>query len=177
MGFKRQVITAACKTFVDDLRSVAATKKLSWYENHCIETVVGYLGLQDATINRRPNSQTSGELTGSITLSLKNVGLCVTVSEKKWGISKEIICDMLEKFNHIDHLSEINLKEMAQKTEFLAHLDMAYLLIMPLQIVLYLNMNSWRPKIDREGWKLSKQAYYLFINAGRRQGHMGYSIR
>ena len=52
---------------------------------------MGYLGLQDATRNRRPNFQATGEWTGSITLLLEKFGLCVTISEKKWNISKETI--------------------------------------------------------------------------------------
>ena len=40
---------------------------------------------------------------------------------------------------------------------------------------LYLSMNSFRPKIDRYSWKLLKRDYDSFINAGRRQGHRGYS--
>ena len=52
---------------------------------------------------------------------------------------------------------------------------MAYTLIMPFIRGLYLTMNSWRPKRDRDGWKLSKRAYGSFINAARREGHMDYS--
>ena len=100
---KCQVITAACKTFVDDLRSVVATQKLSRDATRRIETVMGYLGLQDATRKRHPKSQTPGEWTGSITLLPENAGLCVTLSERKWGRAKEIICDLLEQFNHADH--------------------------------------------------------------------------
>ena len=88
---KCQVITDALKTFVYDLRSVAAKKKLSRDVNHRIETVMGYLGLQDTTRERIPNYQTYGEWTGSITLLLEKFGLCVTISEKKWNISKETI--------------------------------------------------------------------------------------
>ena len=51
---------------------------------------------------------------------------------------------------------------------------MAYPLIMPFLRGLYLTMNSWRKKIYRDGWKSSKRAYDLFINDGRRQGHIGY---
>ena len=105
---KLQVITSACKTFSDDSQSVASTQKLSRDATHHIGTVMGYLGLQDATRKRRPNSQTTREWTGSITLSLENVGLCVTVSEKKWGRAKEIIGNMLAKFNHSDYLLEMN---------------------------------------------------------------------
>ena len=73
---------------------------------------MGYLGLQYATRKRRPNSQTPGEWTVSITLSLEKVGLCVTVSENKLGIAKEIICNLLENFKDSDHFPEINLKDM-----------------------------------------------------------------
>ena len=86
---------------------------------------MGYLGSQDATRKRRPKSQTTGEWTGYITLFLENFGLCVTVSEKKWGRDKEIIVNMLAKFNHPDHFPEMNLKDTEQKTGFLVHLNMA----------------------------------------------------
>ena len=51
---------------------------------------------------------------------------------------------------------------------------MAYPLIMPFLRGLYLTMNSRKKKRYRDGWKSSKQAYDLFINDGRRQGHIGY---
>ena len=85
---KLQVITAACKDFLYDSRSVAATQTLSRDVIHRIKTVMGYLGLQDATRKGRPNSQTPGEWTGSITFSLENISPCVTLSEKKWGRPK-----------------------------------------------------------------------------------------
>ena len=65
-----QVMTAACKTFVDDSRPVAATQKLARDATHRIETVVGYLGFQDATRKWIPNSKTPSYCTGSTTLSL-----------------------------------------------------------------------------------------------------------
>ena len=52
---------------------------------------MGYLCLQDAAQKRRPTSQTPGEWTGSINLSLEGVVLFVTDSEKKWNKAKEII--------------------------------------------------------------------------------------
>ena len=101
--------------------------------------------------------------------------MCVTVYEKKWGRAKEIICDLLEKFNDADHFPEIHLKDIEQKTGVLVRLAMAYPFIMPFMRGLYLTMNSWRTSRDREGWKLSKWAYDSFTNAGLRQGHVGYS--
>ena len=73
---KHQFITTVCKTFVDDLWSVAATQKLSRYDTHRIDIVMDY----QTTRNRRPNSQTPGEWTGSMKVLLENTGLCVNVS-------------------------------------------------------------------------------------------------
>ena len=56
--------------YVDDIKYIAATESLAKEANHQVETTVGYLGLHDATRNRRPIYQTPGEWTGSITLSL-----------------------------------------------------------------------------------------------------------
>ena len=152
---KRQIIiiTSACKNFVDDSWSVAAPQKLARYPNHRIETVMCYLGLHDATKKRRSNYKKPGEWTGSITLDLENVGLYVAISEKKWGRAKETICNLLEKFNDDDHSTENDLKDMEWKTGFLVHLAMAYQLVMPCMRDLYLTMNSFWHKRDRESWK------------------------
>ena len=80
---KRQVITAACKTFVDDLRLIAGTHKLVRDSTHPVETFMGYLVLQDATRKRHSNSQTPWEWTGFITSALENVGLFLTISDRE----------------------------------------------------------------------------------------------
>ena len=170
---KLQVITAACKTFVDDSRSVAATQKLARDATYRVEIVMGYLVLQDTTINCRLNSQTPEEWTGYITFFLENIGLFVTVSERKRGKAKEIICDLLENFNESDHLPEMYLKGMERKTGFGVKLAMAHPFIVPFMRGLYLTIKSWRPKRDREGCKLSKRDYDSFINTGTRQGNLG----
>ena len=73
------------------------------------------LGLQDTTRKQRPNYQTPGEWTGSMKVLLENTGLCVNLSEKKWGRVTESICNMLAKFNHADNFPEMNLKNTEQK--------------------------------------------------------------
>jgi len=47
-------IAADCVTFVDDLRTIGATLKLVQLAMHRVETMMSYLGLQDATRKRRP---------------------------------------------------------------------------------------------------------------------------
>ena len=70
----------SCKTYVNDLQSISATQLLAKEDTHQVETTMGYLGLQDATRNWRPISQTQGEWTGYIAISLEVIGLFVTVS-------------------------------------------------------------------------------------------------
>ena len=74
------VISASCKTYVDDLRSIAETQSFSKEANHQVETTMWNIGLQDATSMWRPISQTPGKWTGSITLLLESVGLFVKIS-------------------------------------------------------------------------------------------------
>ena len=100
------------------------------------------LGCRTQLESGAPNHQTPGEWTGSITLSLENVGLCVTVSEIKWNKSKEIIGNLLAKFNHVNHFPDMNLKDTEQKTGFLVNLAMTYPLIMTVLRGIYLTMNS-----------------------------------
>ena len=87
-NYVKEVIIAACKTNADDLQSIAATQSLANEATHQVETIMGYLGLQDTTRKLRPIYQTPGEWTGSITILLEGVGLFITISEKKWNKEK-----------------------------------------------------------------------------------------
>ena len=58
---------------------------------------MGYLGLKDATRKQRPISQTPGEWTGSITISLEGVVLFIMVSEKKRNKEKQMIAEFLSQ--------------------------------------------------------------------------------
>jgi hypothetical protein len=147
-------IAADCVTFVDDLRTIG-TRELVQRATHRVETLMGYLGLQDATRKRRAISQNPGEWTGSKSVSIPGVGLFVTVSLKKWDKAKRIINDLLDSYDKEDPKSspEMNLKGLEQKVGFLVHLSMAYPLMVPYLRGFYLTMNSWRKGRDEEGWK------------------------
>ena len=54
----RGVISAACNTYVDDLRSIASTQSLAKESTHQVDITMGYLCLQDDTRKRWPVSQT-----------------------------------------------------------------------------------------------------------------------
>ena len=101
---------------------------------------MGYLLLQDATKKWRHISQTRGECTVSITLSIEGVGLFVTVPEKKRNKEKYMISKCLSQFDYSTPQSYILLKDTEQKTCVLLHLDMDYPMIMPFLRGLYLTM-------------------------------------
>ena len=116
-------IACDCKTFVDDLRSIGPTRSLCRATTHPVETMMGYLGLQDATRKRRPDSQHPGEWTGSISLVIPNVRLFVTVSQTKWDKAKGHIASLLSRFQLPEDRPEMELKDLEQKVGFLVHLS------------------------------------------------------
>ena len=163
-------IACDCKTFVDDSRSIGPTRELVTQATHQMETRMAYLGLQDATRKRRPISRTPGEWTGSISVAIPDVGLFVTVSQKKWDKAKSILTDLAKQFETSGPCPLLNLKDLEKKVGFLVHLGMAYPLMLPFLRGFYLTMNSWRKDRDSEGWKLGKVAFEAMISQMRKNG-------
>ena len=81
-----------------------------------------------------------------------------------------MIANFLSQFDYSPYQAYFCLKDMEQKTGFLVHLAMAYPLIVPFLRGLYLEMNSWRPGRNQDGWKLSKRAYNAYLNDSLREG-------
>ena len=160
-------IACDCKFFCDDFRVIGPSEATTKRATHKLETTMSYLGIQDATRKRRKISQRPGEWTGSITISIKDVGLFVTVSQNKWERAKEILDRWKSKFLESDEPS-LNHKELEKDLGFLVHLAMTYANIKPFLRGFYLTLNSWRTGRDKAGWKLSNQAHQLFIQLGRR---------
>mmetsp|Transcript_20683 Transcript_20683/g.30301 ORF Transcript_20683/g.30301 Transcript_20683/m.30301 type:complete len:1268 (-) Transcript_20683:9637-13440(-) len=164
-----RAIASDVKTYVDDSRTVGPTQHELHRTTHQVETRMSYLGLQDATRKRRPESQRPGEWTGSITVASPGVGLFVTVSTKKWTKAKGHLSWMLSHFTSPSDRPQISLKEMEQRVGFLVHLAMAYPLIFPFLKGLYLTMNSWREGRLKDGWKMSRACFAAFQRSMRRE--------
>ena len=162
-----QCIACDCKFFCDDFRVIGPDESSTKRATHKLETTMSYLGIQDATRKRRKISKRPGEWTGSIVLSIKDVGLFVTVSQKKWNRAKEILHRWKEEFLNSNE-PHLNHKELEKDLGFLVHLAMTYANIKPFLRGFYLTLNSWREGRNKAGWKLSHQAYNLFLQLGRR---------
>ena len=70
---------------MDDFRITGPSFDTTSRATYRLETRMGYLGIQDATRKRRRVTQKTGEWTGSIVTAVEDVGLFVTISNKKWN--------------------------------------------------------------------------------------------
>ena len=70
--------------------------------------MTGFLGLKDATIKRRPITQSPSEWTGSIVRDIEGVGLFVTFSQKKWDRVKGILEPIMRYFSKANDRPELD---------------------------------------------------------------------
>ena len=160
-------IACDCKFFCDDFRITGPNEMLTKRATHRLETTMSYLGIQDATRKRRKVTKRPGEWTGSILITIKDVGLFITVSQKKWDRAKLI----LRKWHNRIILSggtKVNYKELESDLGYLVHLSMSYSNMKPFLKGFYSTLNGWRPDRDEKGWKLSFKAYQHYLQLGRR---------
>ena len=68
---------------MDNERVVGLSKELTWKAAHTLAAKQSYLGIQDATRNVRPCSQTSDAWLGLVIYVVEKLGLCVLTPEEK----------------------------------------------------------------------------------------------
>ena len=141
-------------------------EKMAKQATHKLGTNMSYLGIQDATRKRRNITQRPGEWTGSISLSVKECSLFVTVSQRKWDKARSIIFE----WNKRKQTTSVNYKELERDLGFFVHLAMTYQNLKPFLKGFYSTLNEWREDRDEEGWKLSNRPYQRFLELGRRSG-------
>ena len=156
------------KFFCDDFRVIGPNEDLTRQATHKLETTMAYLGIQDATRKRRKVTKRPGEWTGSILLTVDEVGLFATVSQQKWDRAKSIVNKWKERV--LSSKCKANYKELESDVGFLVHLAMTYSNIKPFLKGLYSTLNEWRKDRDDQGWKMSQKAHDLFLQLGRKAG-------
>ena len=161
-------IASDCKTFVDDLRSIGATRELCRACTHQIEARMAYLGLQDATRKKRDGARAPGEWTGTIQRSIPGLGVFATVSQKKWDKAKGYLLSLKSAYTAASGMPQLNLKELESQVGFFVHLAMTFPVMFPFLKGFYLTMNSWRPAREENGWKMSRRAHAAFMQESRR---------
>ena len=79
------------------------------------------------------------------------------------GYIKVILVSIVGQFYKVADIPKIYLKDIELNTSFLVNLAMAYPLISPFLKGFYLTMNSCIEGRDKNGWKMSNQAYDYFM--------------
>ena len=77
------------------------------------------------TRKRRKVTQRPGKWTGSIILTTKDLGLFVTVSQKKWDRARKIIFKWYDRIK-TKNSAKVNFKELESDLGFLVHLAMTH---------------------------------------------------
>ena len=158
-------------TFVDDVRLIGSSKERCHLVHRQFTSRMQYLGIQDAPRKFRPPSQDqAGAWTGTMFKITQNV-ISKYVSQEKWLKGKVIVENLSKLLN--DHPLErpiLDRKELERHTGFLNHLTMTYDAFTPFLKGFYLTLNSWRPKRDKDGWKISDKSWMECLVAQRESG-------
>jgi hypothetical protein len=160
-------IAADLFTFVDDLRPTGTGKKQSWQAGRRSASVLGHLGIQDASRKRRDSSQTPGAWAGAVVRTGSD-GVFVLASEEKWLKAKRLLKEVLELLN-ADSL-HLPRKRLEQIRGFLMYVTRTYVGMAPYMIGFHMTIDSWRKGRDAEGWRSNDEVYWLAAEDGGEWG-------
>jgi hypothetical protein len=113
-----KAIAADLYCFMDDFRLAGPTEEQTKRCTHRLESRMSYLGIQDATRKRRPITQRPGEWNRSIIIAVEEVGLFVTVTEKKWLKTKNILGKLDQNWAEGKATTRINYKQLERDVGF-----------------------------------------------------------
>jgi hypothetical protein len=88
-------IAAAYFTFVDNLQPTGSSKEHGWQAGCWAASVLGYLGIHDASRKRRDSSHTPGAWAGTV-VRTRAEGVYVLASEEKWLKAKVLLKEVLD---------------------------------------------------------------------------------
>ncbi len=145
---KDGTLAADVVCYVDDVRPVAPTEEECWEASQVVSKTLARLGLQDASRKRNAPSQSPGPW-GGVVVTTDNDKVYVSVSQKKWDRTKEIVKTLNEAYAE----KRIGYKMLERMVGYLVHVAQAYPSLKPYLNGLYGTLNAWRPDRDKDGWK------------------------
>ena len=149
-------------TYIDDIRTGDGSEKSCRKTTRRVASRTNYLGQQDAPRKRRPPSKNPGAWAGAMCNSSSGVGLFVTCSQEKWNKAKEIVSRNYQEVV-VDGSSTLSYKTLEKDVGFLVHLSRTFPAIFPYLRGIYNTLNGWRKGRDRDGWKLTRKEWDLFL--------------
>jgi hypothetical protein len=150
-------------TFMDDLRPTGSSKEQAWKAGRRAASVLGHLGIQDASRKRRDSSQSPGAWAGAVVRTGDN-GVFVLASEEKWLKAKRLLAEVLVLLD-AGSLS-LPRKRLEQIWGFLMYVTRTYVGMAPYMIGFHMTIDSWRKGRDSEGWRSKDEVYWLTAKDG-----------
>ena len=179
-----QRLAAAICSYVDDVRTAAASKEACDLTSHTVAAKINYLGQQDAARKRESASKTPGTWAGASMETNADEGVFAFISVEKWNKVRTIIAKWLARCEGQSSEVEwkVDRKELERDIGFLIHVCMTYENMMPYLKGFYLTLNLWRGQRNQEGWKNDQDdwqdiAGWMFDDQNRwkeaRDGNLG----
>jgi hypothetical protein len=141
-------IAADLFIFVDDLRPTGPTREDAWQAAQKAASTLNYLGIQDASRERRDSSQSPGAWAGSVIRTGVDGTFSLT-SQEKWDKARaqvEEVKAMLEK-----DPTALDRKRLEQIRGFLQYVAQTYTSMTSYMIGFHMTIDSWRKSRDKEG--------------------------
>eukprot|EP00536_Pseudo-nitzschia_multiseries_P014333 jgi/Psemu1/38294/gm1.38294_g len=136
--------------YVDNIRTMAPTKDLlAWECSSKMAKGLYWLGVQDATHNRRNPSQEPGVWAG-VTVSTNYGRVCKGITKERWAQLQDPIWWIAHQITLSDR--KIQYKTLESWVGFLLYVAMTYKSVILYLKGLYLSLNLWRPHQDEKGW-------------------------
>ena len=157
-------IAAFFETYVDDVRTGAATEEMAELTTHAIASRINYLGQQDSPRKRRRVGLEPGAWSGAVIISENNESLFVTCSAEKWLKTQSIV----EKLRHELDLGgksvTLDRKQLERDRGFLVHISRTFTQAIPYLKGIHHTLESWRMGRDEDGWKLDSEAMVEWLH-------------
>ena len=137
--------------YVDDLRPVGESEAACTQCARRVSSLLGYLGIQDASRKRQGASKVAGVWAGAVVFTSDD-GVGVNCTQEKWDKTMNFlqsIRDMLDSGEPINH------KMLERIRGFLLYVTRTYPAMVPFLKGIHLTLDSWRPGRDNDGWRLT----------------------
>jgi len=137
--------------YVDDLRPVGSSESEC---NQCarqISSVLGYLGIQDASRKQVGASKHAGVWAGSVVFADEK-GVGVNCTQEKWEKTKAYLSVINAEMKVNDVLHH---KTLERQRGFLIYVTRTYPIMVLYLKGIHLTLDSWRTGRDSEGWRMT----------------------
>ena len=151
-------IAAFFETYVDDVRTGAATEEFAEATTHAVASRINYLGQQDSPRKRRRVSLEPGAWSGAVIVSDMAKSLFVTCSMEKWLKTKAIVEGISKLLREGGDEITLDRKQLERDRGFLVHISRTFTQAIPYLKGIHHTLESWRMGRDSDGWKLNSEA-------------------